>query len=379
MSLRSRKGQPVAALVLVIATWSAARMVLWESPFAGPDLAPLVSGLAQTGPRPASQPGLPEQSPVAAGHGGELSQHRTDRSDLAPSNGALPPITAPLPMAQLSPAAPIFDTARVAGGQQMLWMAAMAQLPMPSTLMLRMPVPPVTAPTKAGASVPKRRWSADGWLAWRNGGTGYNLPGSGLPGARLPIGTYGASQYGAVLRYRLDPASRLRPTVYLRGTGSVDRPRYQELAAGLSLRPFRTVPVAALAEVRATRSFGETRVRPAVALTSELQPFQLPLAARGEAYLQAGYVGGKGATAFIDGQLRIDRAVTGPGKFEIRAGAGAWGGAQEGARRLDIGPTVSLGLASDRSAARLSADWRFRVAGRAAPGSGPAITLSAGF
>jgi hypothetical protein len=33
----------------------------------------------------------------------------------------------------------------------------------------------------------------------------------------------------------------------------------------------------------------------------------------------------------------------------------------------------------DRAGARLGVDWRFRVAGDAAPSSGPAVTLSAGF
>jgi hypothetical protein len=259
----------------------------------------------------------------------------------------------------------------------MLWMAAVAQLPMPPGLLAATPTPwPRSAPVATPAP---RRWSADGWLAWRRGGTGYNLPGGGLPGAHLPVGTYGASQYGAVLRYRLDPASHLRPVIYLRGTGSIDAPRYQEMALGLALRPVAAIPVAATAELRATRSFGETRLRPAATLVTELPPIKLPFAARAEAYVQAGYVGGKGATAFVDGQLRIDRAVTRLGPAELRAGAGAWGGAQEGARRLDIGPSLSLGLADDQAAARLSADWRFRVAGRAAPGSGPAITLSAGF
>lgn len=379
MSLRSRKGQPVAALVLVIAAWSAARMILWETPFAREGLSPIAQSLAQTSPAPEARPGLPANSVVAAGQPEGQGRRAADPSGSASTIVQVAPITAPLPMEQVSPAQPIFDGARVAGGQQMLWMAAMAQLPMPSGLSMHMPVPPVGLASKPGSTSSQRRWSADGWLAWRSGGTGYNLPGSGLPGARLPIGTYGASQYGAVLRYRLDRSSRLRPTIYLRGTGSVDRPRYQELAAGVSARPLGAVPVAALAEVRATRSFGETRVRPALALVSELPPIPLPLAARGEAYLQAGYVGGKGSTMFVDGQLKIDRALTGPGKFELRAGAGAWGGAQEGARRLDIGPTASIGLSNGPAATRLSADWRFRVAGRAAPGSGPAITLSAGF
>jgi hypothetical protein len=39
--------------------------------------------------------------------------------------------------------------------------------------------------------------------------------------------------------------------------------------------------------------------------------------------------------------------------------------------------TTTLGAAGVR--ARVSLDWRFRVAGAAAPGSGPALTVATGF
>lgn len=56
------------------------------------------------------------------------------------------------------------------------------------------------------------------------------------------------------------------------------------------------------------------------------------------------------------------------------------GGAQKGAARLDVGPAASAAVGLGESGgARLAVDWRFRVAGSAAPKSGPALTLSAGF
>ena len=42
-------------------------------------------------------------------------------------------------------------------------------------------------------------------------------------------------------------------------------------------------------------------------------------------------------------------------------------------------PSASIALRLAESPARLSADYRFRVAGDARPGSGAALTLSAGF
>ena len=68
------------------------------------------------------------------------------------------------------------------------------------------------------------------------------------------------------------------------------------------------------------------------------------------------------------------------GRAQARIGAGAWGGIQKGASRLDAGPgaTVSMPL-SPKVFGRLAVDWRFRVAGNAEPDSGPALTVAAGF
>ena len=63
----------------------------------------------------------------------------------------------------------------------------------------------------------------------------------------------------------------------------------------------------------------------------------------------------------------------------VEIGGGVWGAAQPGAARLDAGPQMSLPLPAAGANLRLSADWRFRLAGDAAPGSGPALTLGADF
>ncbi|HET6535129.1 MAG TPA: hypothetical protein VFG41_03010, partial [Sphingomicrobium sp.] len=58
------------------------------------------------------------------------------------------------------------------------------------------------------------------------------------------------------------------------------------------------------------------------------------------------------------------------------AGFGVWGGAQPGLYRVDAGPRISMRV---RKNIRVDFDWRQRLAGNAAPGSGPAITLAADF
>jgi hypothetical protein len=60
-------------------------------------------------------------------------------------------------------------------------------------------------------------------------------------------------------------------------------------------------------------------------------------------------------------------------------GASLSGGAQPQVERLDIGPEIQIRLPIKPIGARLSLEWRERIAGRAAPASGLAVTLGADF
>lgn len=229
------------------------------------------------------------------------------------------------------------------------------------------------APAASRKPARVRRWSADAWYYWRRGSS------AGLSqGAFAP--SYGASQAGGVLRYRLAPSSRYRPTAFLRTTAALNGSGEREVALGLSARPVPSVPVVVAGEARYSQTPNGKEVRPAAFAYTELPPFKLPLGLRGEAYAQGGYVGGRNATPFVDGSVRADRKLLRLDKPELRVGGGIWGGAQKGAARLDAGPSVIMVTPiGNKVFARLAADWRFRVAGDAAPDSGPAVTLSAGF
>jgi len=405
------RGQPLVALALMLSAWVAARAVLLQADEGmaelprdrapvGPAALPREQGAlragplsraATAGPAPSSPARIPEAPhgsvapflPLPAGRGPALPPPvATPLIDPAPGGGASVTVPVPEPVQPRPAFAPV-PPAR-AGGHLALWMAAVGHLPLP-----RFDAAPAAprdpAPTARQGSEPSR-WSADGWLLLRRGGSA-DLAASL---ASVPAGpTYGASQLGAVVRYRLVPSSAHRPAAYLRASAALNGSRERELAAGLSARPAGKVPVIVAAELRASGGRGATRLRPAVSAVSELPPLALPGGLRAEAYVQAGYVAGRGATTFVDGQLRIDGALgaVGPGgpvgaigRAELRAGAGAWGGAQQGAARLDIGPTATLGIQLNPAlSARLGLEWRLRVAGQAAPASGPAITLSAGF
>jgi hypothetical protein len=217
------------------------------------------------------------------------------------------------------------------------------------------------------------RWSMDAWALIRKDGG--KLPAAGT----LPA-TYGASQAGSVLRYRLALNDARQPTAYLRTTSTLGGLTETSAALGLSAKPLPSVPIIAAVEGRLTQQSGHRRVQPAAMAVTAMPPLALPGALRAEIYAQGGYVAGRYATPFADGQVRVDRSVLHLGRAEARVGAGAWGGIQKGASRLDAGPgaVVSMPL-TPKVFGRLAVDWRFRVGGNAEPDSGPALTVAAGF
>ncbi|MGK6322863.1 hypothetical protein ACMGDM_07225 [Sphingomonas sp. DT-51] len=88
-----------------------------------------------------------------------------------------------------------------------------------------------------------------------------------------------------------------------------------------------------------------------------------------DGYAQAGAIVGRGG--YADGAVSLERRIAARGPATLQLGVGAWGAAQRGAERLDLGPTVTLRLGP----ARATLAWRGRVAGDARPGSGAALTI----
>ncbi len=192
-------------------------------------------------------------------------------------------------------------------------------------------------------------------------------------GGLAPGGTLGGSQAGGRLAYRLNADARRPLAVAARLYVPLERPQGAEAALGLDWQPIARLPVHLLAE-RRQRIGREGRSDFALTLYGGGERRILGGRVRVEAYGQAGVVGVERPDLFADGAIRASTPI-GP----VEAGAGAWGGAQPGATRLDIGPQASIRLPIGRTAIRASAEWRFRVAGGAAPDSGPAITLSTDF
>jgi hypothetical protein len=244
------------------------------------------------------------------------------------------------------------------------------------------PAPPAPAPFLPPAlplpvAAPPGRWSLDGWAFWRQGS-------SAAPVSQGRVPVYGASQVGAVLQYRLAPSSGHDPRLYARAYRALVTRGENEGALGVSLRPLARWPLRVAGEVRYTDAAFFNAFRPAAYAVTEIPPLRLPFGAQGEVYVQTGWVGGPGATPFADAQASVTRSLPivarlTDERLRMSLGAGAWGGAQKDAQRADIGPTLRLDTRIGKVPARVSVDWRLRVAGDAAPGSGVAVTVATGF
>ncbi|MFC3100331.1 hypothetical protein [Altererythrobacter lauratis] len=408
------RGQPLMLLALVLAGWVLLRAFTWTSPL--PELGPVVPQISarfvaapQAVPRPpAPAPetarGLPQDTDALSGPFDPANWNPAPLEPASPpARDAAPEPPSALPAAPAAPGDPAAEIRRagmaenklarpvqpkIAAGHALLMAAGFSQMRMipqiaqyfaATTVMQASATAPAApsvsaAPPAAAArssASNASRWSADGWMMWRKDTTTPIT--SGRP-------SYGRSQAGAVLRFDLAAASHQRPQAYLRGAAALQGAPEEEAALGLSIRPLAVLPVRVAAEMRMGNRAGQTALRPAAYAVTELPVQRLPAGFAGEAYIQAGYVGGRDATAFVDGQARVDRSLASNARgFDLRAGGGAWGGAQADGARLDVGPSASLAFRLGDARARLAADYRFRVAGDAEPASGPALTLSAGF
>lgn len=387
----ARFGGPFLILGLVLAAWVAGRAALWENPFpVDADLASDLYSLAEideTADRLASH-----QGGAFAGQAAEAfaSDAYTTGGVFEASFSVLEP-----PQDRLATGSSVHDDGYIAAGHSFLWHQAVqsggvedrwrkrrARFGVANDRRQRQPVQPGSPPffSRAGrqsAGSKPNRWTLDIWAFGREGAT----LSRGAPG---PAPVYGASQIGANLQFRAAPASAHDPRAYLRASRAlIDQPE-SDVALGVSARPLSRLPVRVAAEVRATdNAFGQD-IRPATFAITQAPPISLPLRMSAEVYAAAGYVGGDADTGFAEGQATLTRRVV---SFDLRRdddvrvnmGAGAWGGAQRGVSRIDVGPTLRMDLSLGAVPARVSIDYRERVGGDAAPGSGVAATLSTQF
>ena len=227
----------------------------------------------------------------------------------------------------------------------------------PERSQLLVPLQQSSALTTAAAF---NRWSLSTWAFVRQGN----------PQQLATAGSIGGSQVGARATYALTNQIALSARLY----SPLSKPSGAEAALGLEVQPLRTVPVRLLTERRQAlwrdgRSAFAVMAHGGVSEQPVIGPVRL------DAYAQAGIVGLRSRDGFVDGALRLGVPVS----DDFKVGLGAWGAAQPGAARLDLGPQASYRLPVLGGGINASLEWRVRVAGDARPGSGPALTLSTDF
>ncbi|MGV3513237.1 MAG: hypothetical protein ACO1OX_14645 [Novosphingobium sp.] len=353
----TRRGQPLLALGLVIVCWVTGRAMTWDGRG--------VDGL------PAALPGRPMALPQHwAATKPAASRPRSSAGQISPRY-----VSGEAPQGLQSPPE-YFALAATGPWEVQQQIANTASLPAQR-------LPAKTAQTdpqefyEPPVAKDDPRWSGENWLLMRAGsGSAAQAPGAA---------SYGASQAGAIVRYRFGKGAPEDSYAYLRTSLAINAPgKDKEVALGLGLRPVRRVPLRVLAEARLQdTSRSPMQVRPVATVITEIPWQRLPHGFRLEAYGQAGYAGGRNATAFFDAQALVDHPVRGmvSRNGDLRAGVGLWSGGQRDAVRLDVGPRVSFRLEGGRlfGPTRVALDWRLRVAGNARPGSGPTMTVSSAF
>lgn len=334
-------GRPLRFLGLATVGWVAVRAaMLW--PTAGPMAIPralIPAVLAEDAPRARTWMPTPVANAVvaprlphaAAGAPRPMVDGRSGRT-------IAPPAPAAVTIAWSSPA-----------------VAAGVSSP-PQTILA--PPPTVLVPPRTS------RWSASAWFVLRDG----RGIAPGLGGGQL-----GGSQAGVRVVYAIGDARRVaivgRLATPLQGQG-------REAALGVEWRPTR-LPVRLVAEYRRALDAGTSG--PAAGIIAGSGPAPLAAGFDLETYGQAGIVRRRRAEPFAEGAARLSRPVASLGQAKVDLGLGTWGGAQRGATRLDVGPSLGIRVPVAGKAIRASLDWRQRVAGDARPGSGPVLVIGSDF
>ncbi|HEX4695256.1 hypothetical protein [Sphingomonas sp.] len=227
----------------------------------------------------------------------------------------------------------------------------------PATGPILAPPPPSVVATPFATN----RWSVSGWFVLRDG-RGI-APGSGS-------GQLGGSQAGLRIAYaigRLAFVARVATPLHGRG---------REAALGVEWKPPR-LPVRLAAEYRVSLDGGSSG--PEVGVVAGTGPGPLAAGFDLETYGQAGVIRRRQAEAYAEGSARLARPLVKLGGARVDLGLGGWGGAQRGANRLDMGPSLGARFPLGRGAVRLSLDWRQRIAGDARPGSGAVLVIGGDF
>jgi hypothetical protein len=340
-SMARTRGRPLAYLFLGITAWIGGRVYWTQS------IADDVAAIAASPARPATiaQPAM-AAAPVAQTPAINFPNFATDTAFLKPSprNKTARRIEPALEYRH--------DDSRNSALPAVPRMTEVSQ-----SLATVMTTPSTNTPAaaeQASSRAAKRRWGGEvyAYSFWRiSSDSGAVL----APGAQ-----YGGSQSGLI--GTLDPFGDpdRGMTLMLRGSATPDGDE-REMALGLRWKPMASWPVTLSAE-RRFRDNETDRFAAYLAGGVDDMPLLGKLTLNG--YAQAGYATGRGGGGFFDAQARVLHPLARIGSVPLAVGAGSWAGGQRGAKRLDVGPTISAKLDTGPAVLLIQLDWRLRAAGQ---------------
>ncbi|OYU16050.1 MAG: hypothetical protein CFE37_03160 [Alphaproteobacteria bacterium PA4] len=241
------------------------------------------------------------------------------------------------------------------------------------TLALSSPADPRAAAWQRERQRLVRRWSGDAWTLLRAAG----------PVAPAASPVLGGGQSGASLAYTVNPLARRPLALVARINAASDSDgapvaTSTQAAFGLRWQPHPGLSLSAERLVAIGADVGDdwtlrlagggTRRRGRLAL---------------DGYAEAGALAR--GPLFAGGQARLSRDLLADDGATLAAGVGAWGSVQGDRRggpmlgRFDLGPAAALRVPMGRATLAVVADYRVRLAGKAAPGNGPSLTVSLAF
>lgn len=240
--------------------------------------------------------------------------------------------------------------------------------PIPSPLQpdtSAMPLPPNLAAQRRFPDL-----SVSAWAIVRPAGSVPNL---------ATNGQLGASQAGVRIQQpfiRRDQRTLI--AFNLRVSAPLDQRLGREAGLGLGVRPIKQVPMELILERRVALDRGGRNALAVIAAGGfDDKPLVRKVIMSG--YVQTGTVGFAQNDGFIDGALRAERALLDHGNGSLRLGAGLWGAAQPDVARIDAGPILAVKQRLGAANLRISAEYRWRLAGQARPASGPALSIGTDF
>ncbi len=236
-----------------------------------------------------------------------------------------------------------------------------------------LPMPPRLADDTPYSAPFSRRFpnlSISAWAILKPAGSGLNL---------ATNGQLGASQAGVRVQQPLLQIGQRLPIAFnLRVSAPLDQKLGREAGIGLGTRPVKQVPVELILERRVALDRGGRNAF-AVIAAGGFNDKRLVSKVSLSGYAQTGIVGFARGDSFVDGALQIERALLNQNHTELRLGAGFWGAAQPGVARIDVGPILAVKQRLGPASLRISAEYRWRVAGQARPASGPALSIGTDF